>query len=94
MAVIALYLLIAVESVDIFSLVWFCQHRLSPVAKRAMPVLSKLSPENDKENEKAHEHSVTSVVRDAAMLVMATPLLIDGIIPKIGTDRKGSWVRC
>ena len=58
-----------------------------------MPVLSTLSPELEKENEKVPEHSVTSAVRDAAMLVMATPLLIDGMIPKIGMDRKGSWVR-
>lgn len=65
---------------------------LSPSAKRAMPVLSKLSPENDKENDKARQHSVMSVVRDAAMLVMATPLLVDGMIPKIGMDRKGSWL--
>lgn len=68
-------------------------NRISPSAKRAMPVLSKLSPESDKENEKTHEHSVTSAVRDAAMLLMATPLLIDGLMPKKGLDRTGSWVR-
>lgn len=66
--------------------------RISPSAKRAMPVLSKLSPELDKENEKGQEHSVTSVVREAAMLVMATPLLLDGLLPK-KLDRTGSWVR-
>ena len=57
-----------------------------------MPVLSKLSPELDKENDKAQEHSVSSVVREAAMLLMATPLLIDGLMPK-KLDRTGSWVR-
>ena len=58
-----------------------------------MPVLSKLSPELDKENEKVQEHSVTSAVREAAMLLLATPLLIDGLMPRNGLDRKGSWVR-
>ena len=58
-----------------------------------MPVLSKLSPELDKESEKTQEHSVTSAVREAAMLLMATPLLIDGLLPKKELDRKGSWVR-
>jgi len=71
---------------------WFCD-RLSPSARRAMPVLSTLSPEFDKENKKLQEHTVTSVVRDAAMLLMATPLLVDGMIAKNGMDRKGSWVR-
>ena len=70
----------------------FCD-RLSPSARRAMPVLSTLSPEFDKENEKLQEHTVTSAVRDAAMLLMATPLLVDGMITKTGMDRKGSWVR-
>ena len=58
-----------------------------------MPVLSKLSPECDKENEKLQEHTVSSAVRDAAMLLMATPLLVDGMIAKNGMERKGSWVR-
>ena len=58
-----------------------------------MPVLSKLSPELDKESEKTQEHSVTSAVREAAMLLMATPLLIDGLLPTKELDRKGSWVR-
>lgn len=58
-----------------------------------MPVLTKLSPEFDKENKKLPEHTVTSAVRDAAMLLMATPLLMDGMIAKNGMDRKGSWVR-
>lgn len=58
-----------------------------------MPVLSKLSPEFDKENQKLQEHTVTSAVRDAAMLLMATPLLVDGMIAKNAMDRKGSWVR-
>lgn len=58
-----------------------------------MPVLTKLSPEFDKENKKLPEHTVTSAVREAAMLLMATPLLMDGMIAKKGMDRKGSWVR-
>lgn len=58
-----------------------------------MPVLSTLSPELDKENEKVQEHSVTSAIREAAMLLMATPLLIDGMMPQKGRDRNGSWVR-
>lgn len=58
-----------------------------------MPVLTKLSPEFDKENKKLPEHTVTSAVREAAMLLMATPLLMDGMIAKNGMDRKGSWVR-
>ena len=58
-----------------------------------MPVLTKLSPEFDKENKKLPEPTVTSAVRDAAMLLMATPLLMDGMIAKNGMDRKGSWVR-
>lgn len=66
--------------------------RLSPSARRAMPVLSTLSPEFDKENEKLQEHTVMSAVRDAAMLLMATPLLVDGMIAKKGIDRKESWV--
>lgn len=57
-----------------------------------MPVLSTLSPEFDKENEKLQEHTVMSAVRDAAMLLMATPLLVDGMIAKKGIDRKESWV--
>ena len=58
-----------------------------------MPVLSKLSPELDKENDKAPEHSLTAAVREAAMLLMATPLLIDGLMPMKKLDRTGSWVR-
>ncbi|KAJ7378055.1 hypothetical protein OS493_024717 [Desmophyllum pertusum] len=57
-----------------------------------MPVLSTLSPELDKENEKVQEHSVTSAIREAAMLLMATPLLIDGMMPQKGRDRNGSWL--
>ena len=74
-----------------FGVLFLFVDRISPSAKRAMPVLSKLSPELDKENEKGQEHSVTTVVREAAMLVMATPLLIDGLLPK-KLDRTGSWV--
>ena len=58
-----------------------------------MPVLSTLSPEFDKENEKLQEHTVTSAIRDAAMLLMATPLLVDGMIAKKGMVRTGSWVK-
>ena len=85
-------------SCDLYSIVMFSAfvpsvHRISPSAKRALPVLSKLSPKFDKENEKSQDLSVATAVGEAAVILMATPLLIDRMMPAIAADRKGSWVQ-
>lgn len=76
---------------DRFQLLLISLCRISPSAKRAIPVISKLSP--DKESEKSQEVNVATAVGEAAVILMATPLLIDRVVSTQNLNRKGSWVR-